>query len=78
MASVGAQVRAFVRDTAAIKIDSGSGRKAESILTFLDSLAERELNSIYNAKDKFSDRGDERVRPIVPERLDLPERSRRS
>ena len=41
VASVGAH-------TAAIEIDGGSGRKAESIWTFLDSLAERELNSIYN------------------------------
>ena len=41
VASVGAH-------TAAIEIDGGSGRKAESIWTFLDSFAERELNSIYN------------------------------
>jgi len=72
VASVGAQVRAFVRDTAVIEIDNGSGRKAESILTFLDSLAERELNSIYSAKDKPPNRSNERVRPIVPDRIDLP------
>ena len=42
VASVGARVRAFVREIAAVQLDSGSGRKAESILTFLDSLAERE------------------------------------
>ena len=75
VASVGAQVRAFVRDTAAVKLDSGSGRKAESILTFLDSLAERELNSIYSGMNKHFDRDVERVRPIVPERLDLPGKS---
>ena len=75
VASVGAQVRAFVRDTAAIKIDGGSGRKAESILTFLDSLAERELNSIYSSVEKPSLGKDERVRRIVPERLDLPEKA---
>ena len=72
VASVGAQVRAFVRDTAVIEIDNGSGRKAESILTFLDSLAERELNSIYSAKDKPPNRGNERVRPMIPARIDLP------
>ena len=75
VASVGAQVRAFVRDTAAIKIDSGSGRKAESILTFLDSQAERELNSMYCSKDKYFGGKYERVRPIVPERIDLPEKA---
>ena len=75
VASVGAQVRAFVRDTAAIVIDSGSGRKAESILTFLDSLAERELNSIYSSMDKPSHCRDEHVRRIVPERIDLPEKA---
>ena len=75
VASVGAQVRAFVRDAAAVKIDSGSGRKAESILTFLDSLAERELNAIYCSVDKPSNRKDERVRPIVPGRIDLPEKA---
>ena len=72
---MGAQVRAFVRDTAAIKIDCGSGRKAESILTFLDSQAERELNSIYCSTDKHVGGKYERVRPIVPERIDLPKKA---
>ena len=75
VASVGAQVRAFVRDTADIVIDRGSGRKAESILTFLDSLAERELNSIYSSTDKPCNGRNERVRPIVPGRIDLPEKA---
>ena len=75
VASVGAQVRAFVRDTAAIEIDGGSGRKAESILTFLDSLAERELNAIYSSVEKRAHHGDDRVRSIVPERIDLPEKA---
>ena len=35
VASVGAQVRAFVRDVAAVQLDGGSGRKAESIFDFL-------------------------------------------
>ena len=66
---------AFVRDVAAVQLDGGSGRKAESILTFLDTLAERELNSSYSAKD--GDKRDRagRVRPIVPGRLDLPEKA---
>ena len=75
VASVGVQVRAFVRDTAAIVIDKGSGRKAEGILTFLSSLAERELNSIYSAKDRAPDQMAGRVRPIEPERIDLPEKA---
>ena len=50
VASVGARVRAFVRDTAAVQIDGSSGRKAESTLTFLDNVVQRELNSIYTAK----------------------------
>ena len=79
VASVGAQVRTFVRDTAAIQIDRGSGRKAESILTFLDSLAERELSLIYSSKEKPTVRGagpgSERVRPIDPGRIDLPEQA---
>ena len=35
VASVGARVRAFVRETAAVQLDSSSGRKAESILSDL-------------------------------------------
>ena len=75
MASVGARVRAFVREIAAVQLDSGSGRKAESILTFLDTLAQRELNSIYSKSDNHAAPGPSRVRPIVPDRLDLPERA---
>ena len=75
VASVGAQVRAFVRDTAAIKIDCGSGRKAEGILTFLDSLAERELNSIYCSMEKPTTCREGRVRRNVPDRIDLPEKA---
>ena len=52
MASVGAQVRAFVRDTAAIQIDRGSGRKAESILTFLDSVLQAKKISLAQAMDQ--------------------------
>ena len=72
VASVGARVRAFVRDTAAVQIDGSSGRKAESILTFLDTLAQRELNSIYSRGNKCAAPRAGCVRPIVPERLDLP------
>ena len=72
VASVGARVRAFVRDIAAVQIDSSSGRKAESILNFLDTLAQRELNSIYSRSDNHAAPRAGRVRPIVPGRLDLP------
>ena len=75
VASVGARVRAFVREIAAVQLDSGSGRKAESILTFLDSLAERELNAIYSKVDNKAKFEPERVRPIIPERLDLPKQA---
>ena len=75
VASVGARVRAFVRDIAGVQIDGSSGRKAESILSFLDTLAERELNSIYCKVDKNAAPGPERVRPIIPDRLDLPKQA---
>ena len=74
VASVGARVRAFARDIAAVRLDGSSGRKAESILTFLDNLAQRELNSIYSGPDKGRDVRPERLRPIVPGRLDLPKK----
>jgi len=44
-------------------------------LTFLSSLAERELNSIYSARDKVPNHIVERVRPIVPGRIDLPDKA---
>ena len=75
VASVGARVRAFVREIAGVQIDGSSGRKAESILSFLDTLAERELNSIYCKVDKNATPGPERVRPIIPDRLDLPKQA---
>ena len=75
VASVGARVRAFVHEIAAVRLDSSSGRKAESILTFLDNLAERELNSIYSRSDNHVKVGPERVRPIIPDRLDLPKQA---
>ena len=70
--SVGAQVRAFVRDTAAIQIDRGSGRKAEH-LDFLDSLAERELSLQFENKPTVRGAvpGSERVRPVDLGRIEL-------
>ena len=44
-------------------------------MTFLSSLADRELNSIYSAKDKAPDCVAERVKPIVPGRIDLPDKA---
>ena len=75
VASVGARVRAFAREIAAVRLDGSSGRKGESIRTSLDNLAQRELNSIYSKGENHRGFGPERVRPIVPERLDLPERA---
>ena len=75
VASVGARVRAFVREIAAVQIDSSSGRKAEGILNFLDTLAQRELNSISSRSDNHAAPGPGRVRPIVPDRLDLPKQA---
>ena len=46
-----------------------------SCQTFLDNLAQRELNSIYSGGDKGKDVRPERVRPIVPGRLDLPKKA---
>ena len=54
---------------------AAAGEKLRASLTFLDTLAERELNSIYNAKDGDMRDGAGRVRPFVPSRLDSPEKA---